>query len=144
CAPGFDGGGPAVVGRNQMPGWCAGRPQSTVVRATIDCVHPPYAAYLRVYEPLAAFDETERGRWQRYAARRLAPDARTGPAVERDAGLASLLQVQPRVPAEKDMPEHAFVLDVDGAPLVCPWRTAVRCWSAATELPDLMPGELAL
>lgn len=107
-------------------------------------MHPPYAAYLRVYEPLAAFDETERGRWQRYAARRLAPDVRTGPAAERDAGLACALQLQPRLPGEKDVPEHAFVLDVDGQPLVCPWRTAVRCWSAATELPDLMPGELAL
>jgi hypothetical protein len=106
-------------------------------------VHLPYAAYLRVYEPLGAFDESERARWQRYAARRLAPDARTGPAVERDAGLSWVLRTHPRLPAEKDAPEHAFVLEMDGGPLVCPWRTAVRCWTAATELADLMPGDLA-
>ncbi len=107
-------------------------------------MHPPYAAYLRVYEPLAAFDESERDRWRRYAAERRAPDVRVGPAVERDAGLAGVLQAPPRLPVEKEMPEHAFTLEVDGQPLVCPWRTAVRCWSAATELPDLMPGDLAL
>lgn len=107
-------------------------------------MHPPYAAYLRVYEPLAAFDETERGWWQRYASERRAPDLRAGPAAERDAGLYGSLQPQPRIPVEKELPDHAFTLEADGQTLVCPWRTAVRCWSAATELPDLMPGDLAL
>lgn len=30
----------------------------------------PYAAYLRVYEPLAAFPEPERTYWYRYADRK--------------------------------------------------------------------------
>jgi hypothetical protein len=107
-------------------------------------VHPPYAAYLRVYEPLAAFEEAERGWWERYAAESRAPDPRTGPAVERDAGLSRALAGGPWVPGEKDLPEHAYTLDVDGQLLVCPWRTAVRAWAAAGELPDIMPAELAL
>jgi hypothetical protein len=106
-------------------------------------VHPPYAAYLRVYEPLAAFDDTERGVWRQYAAERRAPDVGVGPVVERDAGLACALRTRPRVPGEQDLPDHAFTLEVDGQVLVCPWRTAVRCWAAATELPDLLPADLA-
>ena len=63
--------------------------------------------------------------------------------MERDAGLTCLLSLPPRLPGERDLAEHAFVADVDGATLVCPWRTVVRCWGAAAELPKLMSAELA-
>ena len=51
-------------GRATMPG-------VTAVRTS---VLPPYAAQLRVYEPLAAYPEPERARWQAYAAEH-GPDA---------------------------------------------------------------------
>jgi hypothetical protein len=105
-------------------------------------VHPPYAAYLRVYEPLAAFDDGERAWWQRYTTERRAPDLRTGPAVERDAGLSRALSGSGWLPGPKDLPEHAFTIEADGQQLVCPWRTAVRSWAAAGELPDVMPSKL--
>jgi hypothetical protein len=107
-------------------------------------VHPPYAAYLRVYEPLAAFDESERSWWQRYAAERRGPDRQTGPALERDACLLRALTAGAWLPTEKDLPEQAFLLDVGGQQLVCPWRTAARSWAAAGELPDTMPADLLL
>jgi hypothetical protein len=106
-------------------------------------VSPPYAAYLRVYEPLSAFDEGERARWTRYVAEQRAPSPLDGPAVERDAGLSCLLSLPPRLPGERDVVEHAFVADLDGTTVLCPWRTRVRCWGAAAELPRLMPTELA-
>lgn len=107
-------------------------------------VHPPYAAYLRVYEPLAAFDDGERAWWQRYVAERRGPDLETGPALERDAGLSRALSGSNWLPAERELPEHAFLAELDGQQLVCPWRTTVRSWAAAGELPDIMPGELLL
>ena len=107
-------------------------------------MHPPYAAYLRVYEPLAAFDDGERVWWQRYASDRQAPDLATGPAVERDTGLTRALAGGPWIPGEKDLPEHAFLIEQDGQRLFCPWRTAVRSWAAASELPDTLPAELLL
>lgn len=35
----------------------------------VSSVIVPYAAYLRVYEPLAAFPDEERAHWTRYARR---------------------------------------------------------------------------
>ena len=35
----------------------------------VSSVIVPYATYLRVYEPLAAFPEPERSHWARYARR---------------------------------------------------------------------------
>ncbi len=104
--------------------------------------HPrtAYLAQLRVYEPLAAFPPGEREHWQAYAAGGQAPSADRGPAIERGAGLRALLGLPPAcVP---DLPEHAYVAEVDGVTLVCPWRTAVRSWEALldvrAELPEVL------
>ena len=35
----------------------------------VSAVNVPYTSYLRVYEPLAAFPESERDHWTRYARR---------------------------------------------------------------------------
>ena len=48
---------------------------------------PPYAAELRVYEPLAAFDVEERRRWQQYAQSPAVPSAQAGARRERVLGL---------------------------------------------------------
>ena len=48
-----------------------------------------YAAFLRVYEPLAAFEGEQRRRWEAYAAAGDAPSTLTGPEQERAASCSS-------------------------------------------------------
>lgn len=91
----------------------------------------PYAAYLRVYEPLAAFPEPERTAWYRYAssgAERTAQD-------ELRQSLADLVPVPPvAVPVHES--RDAFVAVVDGVTHICPWRTRLRGWLALEELSE--------
>lgn len=109
----------------------------SVVRATIATVPPPYAAYLRVYEPLVAFPEPERDLWRRYVAAGRAPRRSEGPRMEYAHALRRMLSG--RLP---DPGEHAYVADHDGVALVCPWRTALRAWEAAEEFSDDVAGVL--
>jgi hypothetical protein len=89
----------------------------------------PYAAYLRVYEPLAAFPEPERAHWVRYAKRERVPSAQD----ELRRSLADLLPVPPvAVPVRESA--DAFVAEVDGVVCVCPWRTRLRGWQALAAL----------
>ncbi|MFF0435217.1 hypothetical protein ACFYU9_23685 [Streptomyces sp. NPDC004327] len=89
----------------------------------------PYASYLRVYEPLAAFPEPERAHWARYACRPDVPGAQD----ELRRSLADLVPVPP-VPVPVHESGDAFVATVDGTVLVCPWRTRLRGWLALQEL----------
>ena len=94
----------------------------------------PYAAYLRVYEPLGAFPEPERGHWARYARR---PD-RPSYQDELRRSLADLLPTPPiAVPVHESA--DAFVVEVDGVTCVCPWRTRLRGWQALGELGEELP-----
>jgi hypothetical protein len=97
----------------------------------------PYAAYLRVYEPLAAFPEPERGHWARYARREHTPTAQD----ELRRSLADLLPTPP-VPVPVHESGDAFVTEVDGVVCVCPWRTRLRGWLALEELTELLPAAL--
>ncbi|MFG2194890.1 hypothetical protein [Streptomyces sp. NPDC048639] len=94
----------------------------------------PYAAYLRVYEPLAAFPEPERSHWYRYAERKEIPTAQD----ELRRSLADLLPVPP-VPVPVHESSDAFVAVVDGVTCVCPWRTRLRGWLALEELAEQLP-----
>lgn len=94
----------------------------------------PYASYLRVYEPLAAFAEPERAHWRRYAIRDATPTAQD----ELRRSLADLLPTPP-VPVPVHESADAFVAEVDGVVCVCPWRTRLRGWLALEELGDLLP-----
>jgi hypothetical protein len=94
----------------------------------------PYAAYLRVYEPLAAFPEPERSHWYRYASREQIPTAQD----ELRRSLADLLPVPP-VPVPVHESSDAFVAVVDGVTCVCPWRTRLRGWMALEELAERLP-----
>ncbi|MGP2439171.1 hypothetical protein [Streptomyces sp. JW3] len=94
----------------------------------------PYAAYLRVYEPLAAFPEPERGHWSRYARRTDLPSYQD----ELRRSLADLLPTPP-VPVSVHESADAFVLESDGVVCVCPWRTRLRGWQALEELPEDFP-----
>ncbi|MEU6577683.1 hypothetical protein [Streptomyces sp. NPDC046805] len=94
----------------------------------------PYATYLRVYEPLAAFPEPERGHWARYARRSDRPSYQE----ELRRSLADLLPTPP-VPVPVQESGDAFVLDVDGVVCVCPWRTRLRGWQALGDLAEELP-----
>ncbi|MFJ3758955.1 hypothetical protein [Streptomyces sp. NPDC090080] len=100
----------------------------------VSSVIVPYAAYLRVYEPLAAFPEPERGHWTRYARRSERPSYQD----ELRRSLADLLPTPP-VPVPVQESAEAFVLEVDGVVCVCPWRTRLRGWQALQELPEELP-----
>jgi hypothetical protein len=95
----------------------------------------PYAAYLRVYEPLAAFPEPERSYWAEYARRDRMPTAQD----EVGHALAGLLAMPPRAAPARESAD-AFVAAVDGVVCVCPWRTRLRSWQALGEVGHwLMP-----
>ncbi|MFD7995608.1 hypothetical protein [Streptomyces mexicanus] len=100
----------------------------------VSSVVVPYATYLRVYEPLAAFPEPERSHWARYARR---PD-RPSYQDELRRSLADLVPTPPvAVPVHES--RDAFVLDVDGVVCVCPWRTRLRGWQALEDLAEELP-----
>ncbi|MQY14635.1 hypothetical protein SRB5_48070 [Streptomyces sp. RB5] len=102
--------------------------------AVVSSVVVPYASYLRVYEPLAAFPEPERGHWYRYARREALPGAQD----ELRLSLGGLTGTPPQgVPAHES--EDAFVAVVDGVTCVCPWRTRLRAWLALRELEAELP-----
>jgi hypothetical protein len=94
----------------------------------------PYGAYLRVYEPLAAFPEPERSHWARYARRDDTPTAQD----EQRKALADLLPTPP-VPVPVHESADAFVAHVDDVPCICPWRTRLRGWQALQGLTELLP-----
>lgn len=94
----------------------------------------PYASYLRVYEPLAAFAEPERAHWARYAERAQHPTYQ----VELRRSLSDLLPTPP-VPVPVHESADAFVTYVDGVLCVCPWRTRLRGWQALGDLAEELP-----
>jgi hypothetical protein len=94
-----------------------------------------FAASLRVYEPLAAFEGAEREHWEAYARDGGGMPEQAAEALERAAALAAV--VHGRLP---QVAPHARVLEVDGVTLVSPWRTDLRAREAlvdfCTDLPD--------
>lgn len=99
-----------------------------------------HVASLRVYEPLAAFDGAERERWEAYAATGASPSPAAAQAMEHTAALRALVGCPPlTVP---DLAEHAYVTEVDGMALVCPWRTRLRSLEALEEFLADVPDEL--
>ncbi|CAM5522618.1 hypothetical protein [Streptomyces fumanus] len=100
----------------------------------VSSVVVPYAAYLRVYEPLAAFPAPERDHWARYARRTDLPSYQD----ELRRSLADLLPTPP-VPVPVHESADAFVLEADGVVCVCPWRTRLRSWQALEKLAEDFP-----
>ncbi|MET8129397.1 hypothetical protein ABZV67_28370 [Streptomyces sp. NPDC005065] len=102
--------------------------------SVVSSVLVPYASYLRVYEPLAAFPEPERTHWARYAGRARIPTAQD----ELRRSLADLAATPPvGVPVHES--GDAFVAEVNGVVCVCPWRTRLRGWLALGELAEMFP-----
>src|SRR5689334_6397026 len=85
-----------------------------------------YAAYLRIYEPVAAFHEPDRSRWVAYADSATRPRRRDSLAVEHAEALRRAITT-PSVTVPERESEHAYVRRVDGITYVCPWQTRLRC-----------------
>lgn len=98
----------------------------------------PYAAYLRVYEPLAAFHAADRARLADYAAEAAVPNRHQVLAREQAAALARTLATPPLVaPVEES--SDAYLLRDGDALLVCPVDDRLRCWVAINELHASLP-----
>ncbi len=99
-----------------------------------------HTAFLRVYEPLAAFDGAARRRWEAYVASGAALAPAEGVVRERAAALRAVASSPPQaLPAVE---EHAFVTEVDGVTLLCPWRTRLRALEALDEFAADLPDEV--
>ena len=85
-----------------------------------------YAAYLRIYEPVAAFHEPERSAWAAYAASEARPTRRDSLAVEHAEALHRAIAAPQIVVPERES-RHAYIRRADGLTYVCPWQTRLRC-----------------
>ena len=99
-----------------------------------------FAAYLRVYEPLTAFDRDRQVYWRRYVKEGRAIAPADGPVRQRTAVLEALGAGWSRLP---DLPEDAYVLETEDTLLVCPWNLRVRVAEAALTARDGVPPVLA-
>jgi hypothetical protein len=99
-----------------------------------------FASYLRVYEPLTAFDRDRQVFWRRYAKEGRALGPVDGPVKQRTAVLEALGAGWTRLP---DLPDEAYVLEWDDSLLVCPWNLRLRVAEAALNARDGVPSVLA-
>jgi hypothetical protein len=99
-----------------------------------------FAAYLRVYEPLTAFDPERQRFWRRYVAEGRAVGISDGPGRQRTVVLEALGAGWSRLP---DLPEEAYVLGAGDTSLVCPWNLRMRVAEAALQARDGVPQVLA-
>ncbi len=98
-----------------------------VTRACHDANVRPYAAYLRVYEPLSAFSDAEGRYWAEYAASAVRP-RRTAALDAEQAEALSRLIATPPIAAPRRESGHAYVRWADGVTYICPWQTRLRSW----------------
>lgn len=99
-----------------------------------------FASYLRVYEPLTAFDRERQVFWRRYAREGRALGPVEGPARQRAAVMEALGAGWTRLP---DLPDEAYVLQWGESLLVCPWNLRLRVAEAALNARDGVPSVLA-
>ena len=99
-----------------------------------------FASYLRVYEPLSAFDKQSQTYWRRYVHDGRAVTPAEGPGRQRTAVLEALGASWSRLP---DLPDDAYVMQSDETTLICPWNLRIRVAEAALEARDGVPAVLA-
>ena len=87
----------------------------------------PYAAYLRVYEPLSAFSDAEGRYWSEYAASAARPRRAAALDAEQAEALGRLIATPP-IAAPRRESGHAYVRWADGVTYICPWQTRLRSW----------------
>jgi hypothetical protein len=98
------------------------------------------ASYLRVYEPLSAFDQQSQTYWRGYVHDGRAVTLAEGPGRQRTAVLEALGAQWSRLP---DMADEAYVLQSGEQTLICPWNLRVRVAEAALEARNGVPQILA-
>jgi hypothetical protein len=84
-----------------------------------------YAAYLRIYEPVSAFHEPERSRWDAYASSTVRPRRRDALAAENAVAIRRLIAAPDAAVPEEESGD-AYVRRVDRVVYVCPWQTRLR------------------
>jgi hypothetical protein len=89
----------------------------------------PYAAYLRVYEPLTAFPEPVRSVWESYAGSAKRPRRVQALGVEHAEAVRRLIAA-PVVIAPSRESSHAYVRRSGDMIYICPWQTRLRSWLA--------------
>jgi hypothetical protein len=87
----------------------------------------PYAAYLRVYEPLSAFSDAEGRYWAEYAASAQRPRRAAALDAEQAEALGRLIATPPIAAPQRES-GHAYVRWADGITYICPWQTRLRSW----------------
>ena len=99
-----------------------------------------FAAYLRVYEPLTAFDRDRQRYWRRYVREGRAATIADGPVRQRTVVLEGLGAGWSRLP---ELPDDGYVLETEDTLLVCPWNLRVRVAEAALNARDGIPPVIA-
>ena len=94
-----------------------------------------HVASLRVYEPLAAFSGSARTRWEAYSARSDVPSPSAAAALEHEAAVRAAAGGG----GLPELDEHAFVTELDGVRLVCPWGVRRRSLEALEEFLSDVP-----
>jgi hypothetical protein len=101
----------------------------------------PYAAYLRVYEPLAAFTPSERVTWAAYAEAADRPRRASALHAEHGEAVLRLLGVPPS-PAPAQESPNAYLRRVEDVLYVCPWQSRLRSWLAFSRFRGATPVRL--
>ncbi|MEV6863895.1 hypothetical protein AB0M44_23170 [Streptosporangium subroseum] len=101
----------------------------------------PYAAYLRVYEPLAAFTPSERLSWAAYAEATDRPRRASALHAEHGEAVRRLLGVPP-TPAPAQESPNAYLRRVEEVLYVCPWQSRLRSWLAFSRFRGTTPVRL--
>jgi hypothetical protein len=101
---------------------------------------PLFASYLRVYEPLTAFERERQLYWRRYVKEGRAVAPLEGPGLQRTAVLEALGAGWTRLP---ELPDEAYVLEADDTLLICPWNLRIRVAEAALTARDGVPSVIA-
>src|SRR5262245_28520084 len=99
------------------------RPEPAAVSWEDRAVPSLFASYLRVYEPLTAFDRERQVFWRRYVREGRAVGPLEGPVKQRTAVLEALGAGWTRLP---DLPDEAYALEWGDSLLVCPWNLRLR------------------
>lgn len=97
-------------------------------------------SYLRVYEPLSAFDKQSQIYWRGYVHDGRAVTLAEGPVRQRTTVLEALGAHWSRLP---DLPDDAYVLQSGEQTLICPWNLRVRVAEAALAARNGVPAVLA-
>ncbi|RCV53008.1 hypothetical protein [Marinitenerispora sediminis] len=102
----------------------------------------PYTAYLRVYQPIAAFSSRDQAYWRAYADSPDRPRRVEAVAAEHAESLRRIVATPPIA-----VPEHesgdAYVRRVGRELYVCPWQTRLRSWLAFREFRTATPARVS-